>query len=290
MRVVSLAAVAIVLVGGSARGSDGPVAVAFWTRTTGVAVFADRNPNVVRIERTEDGGRTWRVVAREQWGYAIGVTPGTRRVWVETRASPCPNPVTINCLPHLVGSDDGGRTWKPTEATASASVSFAGATGWAPSAVDSSLWETRDGGDSWRKRPGPCFHDTPFPSFATPRVGRLLCAGQPGAGSQLKELFVTADGGRTWTRRGHVPSAGYAGGLLFTTARDGWIWGSRTWPLRTHDGGRTWRAARLASVEDEVFDMAAAGGRLWRVVRVPPVRYSLERSDDGGFTWQRVRG
>ena len=296
MRVVLLAAAALALASGAdtaPAATPAPVDVAFWTRLAGVGVFVDADRNVVRIERTDDGGRTWRLVSRDQFAYSIGVTPGTRRAWVETRPAPCPYPATINCYPHLVRSDDGGRTWRATRVTASAEVAFAGTTGWASPTYGQRLWQTRDRGDTWHRRANPCGRDQVFATFATPDSGRLLCAGEPGAGSQRKRLFATADGGRTWTRSAPLSSVGYAGGILFTTPRDGWIWRSRAQPLRTHDGGRTWRIAPLRrhwNGEDAIRDMAAAGGRLWRVVGSLSNRYSLERSDDDGMTWRRIRG
>jgi photosystem II stability/assembly factor-like uncharacterized protein len=162
---------------------------------------------------------------------------------------------------------------------------------------------THDGGESWNRLPvlSALLNDeiigTMF--FLDAGQGWLLLGGQPGAGSQSKELFGTSDGGNTWTHLSgslevsasstpelqldglHRP--GYLGALSFTSTNDGWIALQRLGLLHSTDDGRTWR----------MTDVGAES-------RLSPLRFidiehgwvmdnlNLWITSDGGDTWTQL--
>lgn len=93
----------------------------------------------------------------------------------------------------------------------------------------------------------PCGY-TSFPASGT---GWALCTGQPGVGSQAKQLYRLDPGAAQWVlvadaplgkvpEPGALSQGGYASGLAFADGRHGWITHSRGGLLATSDGGRTW--------------------------------------------------
>jgi hypothetical protein len=60
-------------------------------------------------------------------------------------------------------------------------------------------------------------------------------------------LFATSDGGRSWTRSPISIGSRYAGPIVFSSARDGWLAEEGPDPAlyRTRNGGRTWTEVRL---------------------------------------------
>ncbi len=160
---------------------------------------------------------------------------------------------------HVRKSTDGGKTWQavanfgPNEPNQCRFLSFLDATtGWA--ATPSQLAATNDGGTTWQ--------DVALPegilsilaiSLRTPQDGYLL-------GSSGK-LYVTADGGKSWTPQalgftknafpGKMPSP--LATMRFTDEKHGMVIMSRgnqedgfyIWSEYTDDGGATWREDKV---------------------------------------------
>ena len=171
-----------------------------------------------------------------------------------------------------------------------------------------SLVRTRDGGRTWGPVASPCGKMAHYeiPSFATARAGWVLCAGQPGAGSQLKAVYATGDSGRHWrivmstgwSPSGRatpkpIPTQGYADGIAFAKSR-GWVYQSRSLSYTSADAGHTWRPTNFGvrnPTDIGIEGLTALSNRdAIALVRSGDwkQRY-LVRTVDGGRTWQAVR-
>ena len=115
-------------------------------------------------------------------------------------------------------------------------------------------------------------------------------------------ILATSDGGRSWTRQYAGPAALYQ--VDFTDTAHGWAVGKNAL-LRTTDGGATWTAvggpAQCQGIDTVHFvspgvGYAVAGGALSAGAPVigglsgPFSGARLQRTTDGGQTWQRLGG
>jgi hypothetical protein len=152
-------------------------------------------------------------------------------------------------------------------------------------------WHTTvDRGAHWNALADPCA-GTPYPRSPAATMSRapdgnlwVVCAAQPGAGQQAKQLVTSADGGRTWQVRGALESAGYGTRVVAFSAVDAWRTGPRADVYRTTDGLR-W--TRVAATGD-----AAGGGESHFTAFDPDTAVyfqddSVYATRDGGHSWQR---
>jgi photosystem II stability/assembly factor-like uncharacterized protein len=295
---VATAAIVPVATGGGHKRFE-PVAMAFWDTQSGiVASVGWRSCDVhgrclVRLAGTTDGGRTWanRRSLRTS-GFptpTLAAVPGTDTIWFAAASL-------------VLRSDDQGRTWRRVWRPFS-ELSFASASaGWAVSAAG--IDATDDGGRTWRRLHAPCsagLAGEVHVSLASLSRGWLLCEREPGAGQQLKSVYSTADGGKTWrlrssadldlprTGRG-LPGSGYGHGITFRPSGVGWLWESRGSFLATRNAGHTWRP--LALGEPEIVEAQSAqllSDRGGFALMRRPHDVALERTNDGGHTWRVVR-
>ncbi|HJP65490.1 MAG TPA: hypothetical protein VKA30_04210 [Actinomycetota bacterium] len=255
------------------------------------------------ILRTDDGGRSWSTVYFGPQVFEV-TTEGTSNAWALT-----PNSLLV--------SDNQGGTWTVLDRTGH-DLSFpTAANGWAVSDVippvtahlAQPLIRTNDGGQTWRRVPGPCPSQAATPSavrFVDRRHGWVGCAGEPSAGRQLKAIYETLDGGASWGLRaitslntgpagaGVLPGDGYLAGMFFDSGGHGWMWLQRGCMVATVDGGATWvdTAPDLCTGDTYAvfgawFLDAARGFVLHRELGLArPLQLLV--SDDGGATWSRV--
>ncbi|MCL8208205.1 MAG: hypothetical protein K6V97_09075 [Actinomycetia bacterium] len=178
----------------------------------------------------------------------------------------------------LLRTADGGRTWTPVFRGAVVQVQFLSANQGYALALGSpapALLATRDGGRSWTAvgvLPATNGVVDARMAWSDPRVGWVLLASEPGAGSQAKVLYRTVDGGRTWTLAaasgpmagmttarpsgaGTLPMGGYVSGLAVFDARDARIALARGGAWATADGGRTWTPVWTATFPPDVRDI-----------------------------------
>lgn len=222
--------------------------------------FADADRGWAALDQglyaSSDGGKTWAKVDLKLPGQLAGMSFAAdgHGALVGTGAS-------------LI-SRDSGRTWQRIEtgcaAGESAQLSWLGgeSAGLICTAAQAARQGygvpqlTRDGGKTWRPVSLPCGG---FASVVSPQVGFTLCAGQPGAGAQAKDLFATADGGEHWQQMAgsqqgqQLPRSGYASGLFFLDADHGWLTEDRGGLVATADGGRTWNALPVPPPGEEHF-------------------------------------
>ena len=156
----------------------------------------------------------------------------------------------------LLSTRNAGRTWRVAD-TGSAIPSTIGplyfaddTTGWFTACVASApqgcfsrqLYETTDGGGTWRPAPsssaasgpGAILLANPRVYFRTPQEAWV----PPSRG--IDKPMRTTDGGRTWTPV-PIPNTGaQVTAIHFADALNGWMVGDHGLMLRTRDGGSTW--------------------------------------------------
>jgi photosystem II stability/assembly factor-like uncharacterized protein len=253
-------------------------AIAFWDMRRGL--FARGGA----VSLTTDGGRTFRVVLR------------TRRVTGMQTFGPRGAILDLD-NGRAFRSLDGGRSWARFRHRFDADfVTAEIGMGYRAGQFEfvKGLVSTRNGGKSWQPLASPCPR---FASFAaavelvTPTLGWIVCAGQPGAGQQLKAVYRTSDGGHRWQRLpDRLSGYGYVWGASF--ARDGFglIWEGRGTLYVTRDGGQRWSAKPKVAEPELDFGAGAAafegGAGLFLVQRNPRLRLLATRNF--GHSWQLV--
>jgi photosystem II stability/assembly factor-like uncharacterized protein len=266
--------------------------------------FCQYSPCNNSVLRTTDGGRHW----AEAYSSAFWLTDLTfidGEAWL--LADSCGYSDGGSCERDLLKSTDSGSTWSQTTLPITGlGISISRPTrqdAWITSMNagpgTAEIIVTHDGGETWTSlpHPAPRAASEAAISFRTAEEGWLLIGGQPGAGSQAKELFGTTDGGRTWTHLSGGPaemSPGYAGSPVFTSAEDGWMALAHVALIHSTDGGKTWTPALSAS--DDRGDPQSAvqftdtqhGWTVLNYYQDFQARQALWSTSDGGATWQQV--
>jgi photosystem II stability/assembly factor-like uncharacterized protein len=202
---------------------------------------------------THDGGKSWNNAGLPAiFTYDIAI--GGKTVWAVT--SPCAKGVL--CQLEVRASLDGGRTWQaphslPAGFSPEALVPFD--SGVVMTKVPTGEMElTIDGGASWRAIQTQC-DANPFRGYVATFDGKELwelCMGYPDTASNTadKALFVSEDGGRSWTARATsqpgswLQPAGWPVWLVSSRAGVAFITGTPT-ALVTHDAGSTWTPVNI---------------------------------------------
>jgi photosystem II stability/assembly factor-like uncharacterized protein len=230
-------------------------------------------------------GEAW-AVEQHQHAYGRGETTtvfgttdgGTK--WF--RSDPLPGDVTGQSVPcDQIYFADGSHGWLLEADSATGSPSASGMT---PTRQQMRLWSTSDGGHTWTQLPrrslplqnmqlpgdGPNCSGQPAVAFANP-VDGWMTMGALGRGHSRPEVWRTTDGGRHWTP---APLAAPPGG-----------WGP--WADNFPNNASTPLAGRTVS---EVGPARAVPSGLDAALLVPveigTSRLVIERSTDGGRTWQ----
>jgi photosystem II stability/assembly factor-like uncharacterized protein len=245
---------------------------------------------------TADGGKTWKVVGR---------VPGT----ILSLSAISPTHLWAGTTTGLYRTSDAGATWTDV----SFDTGYLRQVGWVDFVDPGHGWmevwadpqsnqpretqirRTSDGGDTWQAFANPCDPEWGWVfDFTDASIGWVLCAGQPSAGSQGKDLYRTGDGGDHWTKvtRGIELFHGYAAGLAAADARHVWItleYGGEI--LASADGGASWTSA---------YDVLALGmpGRFGKPTLLSPRHALVSAWDsldgvilatrDGGAHWTQV--
>lgn len=270
-----------------------------------------------RLYVSLDRGSSWQVV--EFPGSVLGVAPPLRLAG--SRLGPSASDGTLWALigsatqggrrspAHLEVSTDAGRSWKsaapiPGEGSAGQLTRVSQRGGFvvlestAGSRLGSSLFETTDGGASWKRLPDPCggFPDQQLNALDARHLW-LACGGRPAGTLQAKSVYFSADAARTWrltasvglanaAPAGALGRSGYIVGLAAVSDRLAWLALSRGQLELTTDQGRTWQPA---------FSLPPGSGGAEQVTFVDATHgwalgpQGLWRTSDG-LRWQRLGG
>jgi len=201
----------------------------------------------------------------------------------------------------IVGTTDGGQTWRQQWSGADTIQSFALLSGDVAWAVGTrSLLGTSHGGQTWSlvaEPPQPLSRVT----FVTRDLGWGVAAAAsrgPRAGIPAGALVMTRDGGRTWTEV-NIPGAvqtvcfvdatrGLAAGnaIIWRTADGGQSWAPAfTSPAANAEGGSNPRALAGFTAAVQCADGAVAWTLFTNPGAMMQIGYALYRSDDGGTSW-----
>lgn len=219
------------------------------------------------ILRTGDGGATWAVVPSGTTLDLLGVSAvSAREGWaVGERGA-------------MLHTTDGGVTWilreRPTSETL-VGIDFSDRVHGLTCGRRGILLRTRDGGRHWKRRRS--LTNSQLLSVAVLRDGRAAACGGDG------DLILSTDGGWTWAKARTGTGETLRAVRLLPRGRV-WALGPRT-VLRSSDGGRHWRRARIP-VPGPCGALALPGGT--RVI-AGGSGGALCRSEDGGRRW-RVLG
>lgn len=184
-------------------------------------------------------------------------------------------------------------------------LSLRGPEGWVamwprkPYSAPASVWTTSDAGATWRRVPDHCFKPaqaTDLAGLASPGGSLLfeLCAGNPGAGQEGKEVLASADAGATAHVAGQLPPGGLAAGLAAASRRVLVVSASSGagFLYRSGDGGRTWVMTRLvdggSGLSGLAFITPAVGVVIDGHPGDAPFPDRLLMTRDGGTTWSAV--
>ena len=302
-----------------------PDAVAFLDAAHGIAVGGDATN--AYAWRTADGGATW-AVAPLGAGAARALAVSGQSAWTDLLVCPADAaPGNPACTGSVERSNDGGATWTVVGHANLTSISFGDAThgfgvgfeppstgaGTATGGFGTALYATSDGGATWApladSRPCGTF-DPVSVSFVSASHGWVGCSSVIGAGSGLKGVMETTDGGRTWSWRarisypggpkdiGSITSSDYLATIAMAADGSGLITGQRGSTIRTADGGRTWVSCPPGQFDAFTTSGAAIlPGGPWYVVQsgwlnatLTTMESRLMRSADRGASWTQVGG
>lgn len=285
--------------------------VAAASESQGVAVrFADSEHGWVSgpgLFATADGGQTWQQVPITGTVEPVAASSGT--AWALDY--PCGN--DLACAPTLIESPIATESWAaagsqptlPAAPTALLRVSASSAFIFVAAslgAVGAPWFETQDGGATWRALTNPCGQgdSADAPASLDGRTIWVACGVEPSAGSELKQVFVSIDGGSTWQLRaqtadlsgpavGTLTQAAYVSDLQLASSAVGFMALSRGGILRSVDGGRTWSQVDLPGTTfGELFPSLWVLDASHAWVETGSGGPGLFRSTDGGVTWSQV--
>lgn len=250
--------------------------------------------SMAQVWASHDGGRSWRLQPGVTGPVAGAAVTGSTVTFVTSARPTGTFGCFVSCRTEVdVAPVHGGTAQRVGVVAARGagvqSVAWAGAgTAYALTAAapvgPTRLWVTGDAGRTWTARSAPAcpaFGDT-LAVWGSDQLW-LLCGDQPEAGTQRKQLWRSADGGRSWHR---LPDPGMGGNYVTLTLTGiGAAWRSGSGPapvLRTTDGGQTWRPQPVGVSTGNVWAFAATGERA-----VAFVHYQAWVTSNGGGTWTR---
>jgi photosystem II stability/assembly factor-like uncharacterized protein len=278
---------------------------------------------------THDGGASW--AADPQHGAVLSVEALGYSIWMlETARQPPP----YSAKPHSMGlrlfeSDNGGLSWSVVALPAAAVIqpfddSNAYFTGWLTRVSQSSayvaaqapfhgsreldvtpMWFTTDAGATWSDATIPCMsiNSSVIMSVAPQGTAYDVCASEPGAGSQLKQVLVSSDDGAHWTYRvrcadgaGCGPNGnigGYVSEIDAVSSTTVYEVGGRADLSVSRDGGRQWRlvpgvdpnAGASGGTTEVIFFSPHDGLVLGQGYRNGEFPTELWETADGGAHW-----
>jgi len=203
---------------------------------------------------THDGGASWHQVSTHGLAVTSLAASHGRAVAV---FSPCqPSATCARPSFRVYAAAATGDNWRPVPGAAgrgSATVITAGKLAYASVGPAGALGRPRvlagpvSGARHWQAVRVPCRQVWGVDGLALgatlPGTLVLGCASQPGAGSQARKVYLSADGGRAWRELPAPPDGGYLGQVSITPAGTIFLSGERSDVYMYRNGGRSWRTS-----------------------------------------------
>lgn len=285
-------------------GADfAPHSVAFWDAGHGILVGSPPGDNAKQgiVATTVDGGRTWKIGPVLEMPLVRVTTSDVNDAWA-TAACEAP------CRPPLFHSADGGMTWRTLGSDVSIATFADSVHGWGTSSGGTAgdgeqLFETHDGGVSWKPVGLVCGRAWPEAAglrFVGDRHGWIVCSGEGSGTMGPNATFETADGGRKWRLRSSVtfseaairvgrPPSGPVVGAFFLRSGQAWVWQGRSGTEASRDGGATWGQSPPGKPEEVFVDpMWFVSDRVGFALVFADGATQLWTTADGGSTWRAV--
>lgn len=266
------------------------------------------------VDRSDDGGRTWRKSVPFRNGYGFGAdTPrmiDRKHLYLDVGEGAAAGSEGEA----LFTSSDGGHRWRLIVQTHvnrtppgglpfgcdKSGFGFATPTrGWAAGYCAGGgpfFMRTDDGGRHWHRQmlsgSKDCACEASAPVFFGRRVGVVSVSGQAGngAGHWFARVYWTRDGGDHW--RGSDPSSGRTGPMDVVSPAVVWLFGRLSgdaprFPrlFRTTDGGRHWRSLHVPVAVSADGALDGVGSRL----AFATSGRDIWRTTDGGRQWTAIR-
>ncbi|HEY1163006.1 MAG TPA: hypothetical protein VGF78_08065 [Candidatus Dormibacteraeota bacterium] len=242
---------------------------------------------------THDGGRTWKAIGVKAVFFAQHAVAGHgSNVWLLTE--PCAKGTL--CPYEVRSSVDGGRTWSaphslPLGASPVDVVAF-GDRGLLISTMPGGDMEiTLNGGVDWQHVNTKCVINT-FSSMVATSDGRELwelCLDYPDVEIPNEKLFVSEDGGKSWTLRlssqvtPYEVQQDYSTILISTRLGTALMTSIRATITLSHNSGVTWTKVGPSGITFEQLRFANATEG-WAL----DVTQNLWATSDGGDHWSRL--
>ena len=256
---------------------------------------------------THDGGMTWTELDF-RFVFVKGIVGRGKTVWAFTY--PCSKGTL--CPSEVRRSNDGGRTWSAPHSLplnfSAFDIGLFGATGLFASSAEGQMVITYDGGNAWRSINTPCGAN-PFHAWVATSDGIELwelcmsfpkVAGVDGSPSSKptsmpvqdsadKVLFVSLDGGLSWSRKGttqaggKLPVSGTQVSLASTQPHQLVVATNGTSIMLTTDGASSW--TKLS---------ASPSGVQWIRFTSPEMGWAMDvqggiwNTTNGGATWSHL--
>ena len=257
------------------------------------------------IFSTHDGGSTWRMT----WNSPIeALEPSGGSVLAVTSCSD--DPCRPELLTSAIGADDWHAVPQPALLEAAGQPGYpgvvleraAGGTSFLSGATgreSQALYSSHDGGQTWSQLQAPCTGIVSIRSADSTHVW-ALCSTPCCTGNYVKGVFVSSDGGVSWSERaytglttvGSINFYGPAGALAVTASRTAMYGGSGSVGVwRSTNAGTTWRPV----LSGYCFGGGDRVSQLWFANPVDgwavadangdPTCPSLFHTTDGGTSW-----
>ncbi len=279
-------------------------------RAVSKVVFANASDGVAYgpgLWSTTDGAATWSQVHIGRPVLTLAASGGFAEAVVEScdpQSARCSAPAL-----HLERAAIGSGSWHVVAGVTGYSeslLSLHASAGWVamwpkkPYGAAPAIWHTTDAGATWKRVPDHCFEPaqaTDLAAMASPGGSLLfeLCAGNPGAGQEGKEVLASTDGGATTHLAGRPPLGGLALGLAVASRRVLVVSASSGASVlyRSTNGGHTWTTSAMlsdggAGLSDLAFVSPTEGVVIDGHPADAPFPDALLMTRDAGHTWSAV--
>jgi hypothetical protein len=252
-----------------ALGSDGVVLVTttttpstgftatIWLGSFGVIPPATPAPTATPPSSSATGSAVYLAGAARAGGSLWAIRGSSWRVSSDAGASWQEHPLPVEATKVMAATAlDASHAWLVSIGAGSTDV-----TGAPTDVLRYVVWQTPDGGATWRSTtvPGNYAEHAPVLSFVDAQHGYLLAA-ELRFSDGISKVLNTSDGGQTWSQVGSVPSLGSE-----FTASDG----STLWSGAEEEAG---------PVVHPVLEVSRDGGHTWAEVALP----GIARHQEGG--------